>query len=317
MQDGVLLVDKRAGMTSHDVVARVRRTLGVRRVGHAGTLDPFATGLLLVLVGRATRAQRFLVALPKTYVAVARLGAVSSTGDPEGEITHTGRMPSEPLALPTGELRQRPPAYSAVKVDGERAYRRARRGEDVEVAERTVVVHRFEALWRTEDRAGFEIECSAGTYVRSLIADLGDAYCEELRRTRIGSFSVVQATPPPERAADARGGPASPERAALSRDRAAPAPERAAAPPGRAAPARGGPASPDPALADRVVPLVDALDFLPEHRLSGDGARAAGHGRPVPGEAVGVVRLVDEEGLVALAEPRDDGLLKPIVGFRG
>lgn len=271
-------------MTSHDVVARVRRALGVRRVGHAGTLDPFATGLLLVLVGRATRAQRFLVALPKTYVAVARLGAVSSTGDPEGEITRTGRMPSERLALPTGELRQRPPAYSAVKVDGERAYRRARRGEEVQVAERTVVVHRFEALWRAGDRAGFEIECSAGTYVRSLIADLGDAYCEELRRTRIGSFSVDQATPPPERAADARGGRASPERA----------------------------------LADRVVPLVDALDFLPERRLSGDLARAAAHGRPVPGAAAGgVVRLLDDEGLVALAEPREDGLLKPIVGFRG
>lgn len=280
----MLLVDKLAGMTSHDVVARVRRALGVRRVGHAGTLDPFATGLLLVLVGRATRAQRFLVALPKTYVAVARLGAVSSTGDPEGEITRTGRMPPERLALPTGELRQRPPAYSAVKVGGERAYRRARRGEEVEVAERTVVVHRFEALWRAGDRAGFEIECSAGTYVRSLIADLGDAYCEELRRTRIGPFSVDQAAPPPERAAAARGGPA----------------------------------SSDPALADRVVPLVDALDFLPERRLSGDLARAAAHGRPVPGAAAGgVVRLLDEKGLVALAEPRDDGLLKPIVGFRG
>lgn len=297
MQDGVLLVDKRAGMTSHDVVARVRRTLGVRRVGHAGTLDPFATGLLLVLVGRATRAQRFLVALPKTYVAVARLGAVSSTGDPEGEITRTGRVPPERLALPTGELRQRPPAYSAVKVDGERAYRRARRGEDVEVAERTVVVHRFEALWRTEDRAGFEIECSAGTYVRSLMTDLGDAYCEELRRTRIGAFTVEDALPPPERVALA--------------------PEPAVVAPQPPDPLRGGPALPEGTLADRIVPLGDALGFLPEHRLSGDGARAAAHGRPVPGEAVGVVRLVDEEGLVALAEPRDDGLLKPIVGFRG
>src|SRR3954465_11094424 len=114
--DGVILADKPAGVTSHDVVASVRRALGNRRVGHAGTLDPFATGLLLVLVGRATRVQRFLMALPKSYVAVARFGAVSTTGDPEGEITETGVVPSERLALPTGRVRQRPPAFSAVKV---------------------------------------------------------------------------------------------------------------------------------------------------------------------------------------------------------
>ncbi|MGI8595370.1 MAG: tRNA pseudouridine(55) synthase TruB [Solirubrobacteraceae bacterium] len=303
MQDGVLPVDKLAGITSHDVVARVRRSLGARRVGHAGTLDPFATGLLLVLVGRATRAQRFLVALPKTYVVVARLGAVSSTGDPEGEITNTGRVPCEPLALPTGVLSQRPPAYSAVKVGGERAYRRARRGEEVEIAERTVVVHRFEALWRDGDRAGFEIECSAGTYVRSLIADLGDAYCEELRRTRIGPFAVEEAVPPPERAAPAP-------------ERVAPAPEAQASPPETSAP--GALASaPERTLDDRIVPLGDALAFLPERRLCGKAARAAAHGRAVPGEAVGIVRLVDDDGIVALAEPRDGGLLKPIVGFRG
>src|SRR5258705_2248389 len=120
--DGVVLVDKPAGVTSHDVVAAVRRTLPRdTRVGHAGTLDPFATGLLLVLLGRATRVQRFLMALPKSYVTVARLGAVSSTGDPEGEIVRTGVLPSEELVLPTGLLRPRPPAYSAVKVAGERA----------------------------------------------------------------------------------------------------------------------------------------------------------------------------------------------------
>ena len=108
------------------MVAAVRRALGGARIGHAGTLDPFATGLLLVLVGRATRIQRYLMALPKRYETVARLGATSSTGDPEGEITVTGRMPPDPPALPTGELRQRPPAYWAVKVGGERAYKRAR-----------------------------------------------------------------------------------------------------------------------------------------------------------------------------------------------
>lgn len=196
MGDGVILVDKPAGKTSHDLVAAVRRGLrGRRRVGHAGTLDPFATGLLLLLVGRATRAQRFFMALPKTYRAVARLGAVSTTGDPEGDITETGVLPPEPLELQVGARRQRPPAHSAVKVGGQRAYRRARRGEAVEIPEREVFVHRFELLGREGDRAEFEIECSSGTYVRSLVADLGDAYCMQLRRTAIGPFRVADADP--------------------------------------------------------------------------------------------------------------------------
>ena len=127
--DGVLLRAKPAGVTSHDVVAEVRRSLPRgTKVGHAGTLDPFATGLLLVLVGRATRAQRFLMALPKTYRAVARLGWTSSTGDRDGELAETGRVPGQ-LAIPVGEQLQTPPAYSAVKVGGERAYELARRGE--------------------------------------------------------------------------------------------------------------------------------------------------------------------------------------------
>jgi len=190
---GVLLVDKPAGMTSHDVVASVRRERG-RKTGHAGTLDPFATGLLLVLLGReATRCQAQFMAMRKTYRAVARFGAVSTTGDPEGEITATGRIPPDRLELPVGEIMQRPPAYSAVKVGGVRAYKRARRGEELELPERQVTVHRFDQLWRRGDRAEFEIECSSGTYVRSLIADLGDAYCESLRRTAIGSFSVEDA----------------------------------------------------------------------------------------------------------------------------
>src|ERR1044072_5426911 len=135
--DGVILFDKPAGITSHDVVAQTRRRLGRGgKGGHAGTLDPFPAGLLLVLVGRATRAQRFLMALPKRYEAVARFGATSTTGDPDGEITETGVVPEGDLTLPTGVLRQRPPAYSAVKVGGERAYRLARRGEQVEVAGR-------------------------------------------------------------------------------------------------------------------------------------------------------------------------------------
>lgn len=200
--DGVLLIDKPAGMTSHDVVAAVRRSLAGARTGHAGTLDPFATGLLLVLVGRATKAQRTLMALPKRYETVARLGALSSTGDTEGEITETGRIPLQGLELPTGELRQRPPRHSAVRVGGERAYRRARRGETFEMPERIVSVHSFRELWRAPEeppRAGYAIECGSGTYVRSLIAALGDAYCLELRRTAIGPFEVSQAVAPPAR----------------------------------------------------------------------------------------------------------------------
>jgi tRNA pseudouridine55 synthase len=199
--EGVLLIDKPVGMTSHDVVAAVRRALGGVKTGHAGTLDPFASGLLLVLVGSATRIQQQLMGLPKRYETVARLGAVSSTGDPEGEITLTGRLPPDPPPLPTGEIRQRPPIYSAVKVQGERAYKRARRGERFELPERPVTVYRFEQLWRDGDpahpRAAYLIECSAGTYVRVLIADLHDAYCLKLRRTAIGPFAVEDAVPPP------------------------------------------------------------------------------------------------------------------------
>jgi tRNA pseudouridine55 synthase len=197
--NGVLSIDKPVGMTSHDVVAVVRRALGGVKTGHAGTLDPFASGLLLVLIGRATKIQQRLMGLPKRYETVARLGATSSTGDPEGEIAITGRLPPDPPPLPTGEIRQRPPIHSAVKVAGERAYRRARRGERFELPERTVTVHRFEQLWRDDERAAYLIECSAGTYVRSLIADLHDAYCEQLRRTAIGPFSIQDAVAPPRR----------------------------------------------------------------------------------------------------------------------
>jgi tRNA pseudouridine55 synthase len=181
-------------VTSHDVVARVRRRFGRGvKVGHAGTLDPFATGLLLVLVGGATRVQRFLMALPKTYRAVARLGWTSDTGDRDGRLAHTGRVP-ERLHLPTGELMQRPPAYSAVKVGGERLYEKARRGEQVSAAPRPVTVYRFEELWRDGDRVGLEVECSSGTYIRQLVADLGDAYCDELCRTAIGPFRLEEAS---------------------------------------------------------------------------------------------------------------------------
>jgi tRNA pseudouridine55 synthase len=263
--DGVLLHDKQAGVTSHDVVARVRRSFPRgTKVGHAGTLDPFATGLLLVLIGRATRAQRFLMALPKTYRAVARLGWVSDTGDRDGELTPTGRMP-ERLAIPVGEQLQRPPAHSAVRVAGRRAYELARSGESVELEPRPIQVHRAELLWQEGERAAFEIECSSGTYMRSLIADLGDAYCEELERTAIGPFRLE----------DAGAGP------------------------------------------DDVLPLAEALAFLPEMQLSADEADAVRHGRRVPaaaGPAGSSIRLTHEGRLLAVAEPRD-GDLQPVIVF--
>jgi tRNA pseudouridine55 synthase len=260
--EGVLLYPKPAGQTSHDVVREVRRRLGNGvRVGHAGTLDPFATGLLLVLVGRATRAQRFLMELPKTYRVVARLGWRSDTGDREGQLERTGRIPERPR-IQTGAQLQRPPAFSAVKVEGERLYRKARRGEAVQAEPRSITVYRAELLWHEGERAAFEIECSAGTYVRSLVAELEDAYCEELARTRIGPFRLEDADP------------------------------------------------------ERIVPLAEALAFLPERRLDAEEARGAGHGRPLPdsGSSQGFVRLTHAGELVAVAETRARQL-RPVVVF--
>jgi tRNA pseudouridine55 synthase len=249
-------------VTSHDVVAEVRRSLPRgAKVGHAGTLDPFATGLLLVLVGRATRAQRFLTGLPKTYRAVARLGWTSNTGDRDGELVETGRIPDR-LEIPVGQQLQRPPAYSAVKVGGERAYELARRGETVELDARPVTIYRAELLWHEGDRAAFEIECSAGTYVRTLITELGDAYCDELERTAIGPFRLEDADP------------------------------------------------------DRVVPLAEALSFLPERQLSAAEAGAVRHGRRVPraGLAGDDVRLTAGGELIAIGEARADEV-QPVVVF--
>jgi tRNA pseudouridine55 synthase len=190
---GGLLVDKPPGVTSHDVVAEIRRERG-GKVGHAGTLDPFATGLLVVLLGRATRLQRYLLGLPKTYRATARLGWRSSTGDPDGELSETGTIP-ERLELPTGEIEQQVPMTSAVKVDGERLYRKAHRGEAVETPTRRVTIHRADLIESDDERATFEIECSSGTYVRTLIETLDDAYCESLRRLAIDDLHVPEQSP--------------------------------------------------------------------------------------------------------------------------
>jgi tRNA pseudouridine55 synthase len=265
---GVLLYPKPAGVTSHDVVALVRRRLSEEagrrvKVGHAGTLDPFATGLLLVLVGAATRAQRFLMALPKTYRAVALLGWTSDTGDRDGRLEQTGRMP-ESLTIESGDLMQVPPAYSAVKVGGERLYKKARRGEFVQADARPVTIYRAELLRSDDARAEFEIECSSGTYVRTLITDLGDAYCEELERTAIGPFRLEDASD------------------------------------------------------ERIVPLNEALDFLPERALDDDEATKAANGVAVPTPDTRdptPVRLTHDDRLVAIAEPGANEL-RPTVVFR-
>jgi tRNA pseudouridine55 synthase len=204
---GVLLVSKPEGLTSHDVVEQIRRSplADGAKVGHAGTLDPFATGLLLVLIGQATRVQRFFTALPKTYRTRARFGVTSDSGDRTGALTTTGVRTDEQAvraALPqlTGAIRQRVPIVSAVKVGGERLYRKARRGEHFETPEREVFVHGLELLRFDEagQVADLALDCSSGTYVRQLVADLGGicgagAHCETLERLAVGPFRLEQA----------------------------------------------------------------------------------------------------------------------------
>ena len=250
------------------MVAQVRRTRPRKtKVGHAGTLDPFATGLLLILIGKATRAQRFLMTLPKTYRAVARLGWTSTTGDPEGELTQTGRIPDDPQ-IETGTYLQRPHAYSAVKIRGRRAYELAREGNPVEPDARQITVWKAERLWHEGERAEYEVTVSSGTYVRQLVAALGDAYCETLERTAIGDFRLADADP------------------------------------------------------ERLIPLNDALGFLPERRLNAEEANHVSHGRAVPWrkrpetggwEAWPSFRLVHAGELVAIAVPHEEELRPDVV----
>jgi tRNA pseudouridine55 synthase len=201
------VIDKPAGVTSHDVVDRVRRALGTRKVGHAGTLDPIATGVLLVGVGRATRLLRFLSDLPKTYEGTARLGVTTDTLDAEGEIVATSAVDVSPRALDAavagmvGDHLQRPPAYSAVKVGGRKLYEAARAGERLEVRARPIHVESFEIMGFASPDAEFRVTCSSGTYVRALLADVGDAlgcgaHLTRLVRTGIGPFVVADAVPP-------------------------------------------------------------------------------------------------------------------------
>ena len=207
--NGLVVVDKEAGWTSHDVVARCRRIFGQRRVGHAGTLDPDATGVLLVGLGRVTRLLRFLTALPKTYVTDIVLGVATSTLDASGDVVGTYDMGGvgpeavqQAAAALTGEIEQVPPMVSAVKVGGRRLHDLARQGVEVDRPARTVTVYRFE----TEPdpaRPGVyraTVECSSGTYIRVLAQDLGEAlgggaHVANLRRTRIGSFGELEMRP--------------------------------------------------------------------------------------------------------------------------
>ncbi len=266
----MLLVDKPSGVTSHDVVGGIRRSLPKgTRVGHAGTLDPFATGLLIVLVGRATRTQKYFMGLDKEYLAKARFGAVSTTLDRDGEVSETGVVPVGELSLPTGKIEQIPPKFSALHVNGKRAHQLAREGVEFDLPPRIIHVHAFEQLWATGSERGFRIRCGSGTYVRSLVADLGDAYCEELRRTAIGPFRLAE--------------------------------DYADSPP-------------------QGLELIDALaEVMPAVSVDDEDAFAMANGRPIKisGLSDGPHAVIGPEGLVAIAELRNDGLLASSVGFVG
>ncbi|MGH2677077.1 MAG: tRNA pseudouridine(55) synthase TruB [Actinomycetota bacterium] len=258
MTDGLLLIDKPSGITSHDAVDAVRRAIGVRKVGHAGTLDPMATGLLVMGVGRATRLLRFLGDMDKEYEGTARLGEETDTLDAEGQTTRTAPVSAteqdlrEAMGSLVGEIDQRPPAFSAVKVGGERAHRAARRGRPVDPAPRRVRVDAFDLRSFDGRDFDFRVVSSAGTYVRVLVADLGSAlqsgaHLVRLARTRIGPFRLTDARPPED--------------------------------PG------------DPA------PIERAVDHLPRMDLDQEEAAAARHGRPLgPPDGPGFHAGFDPQG---------------------
>ncbi|HEX7050242.1 MAG TPA: tRNA pseudouridine(55) synthase TruB [Longimicrobiales bacterium] len=283
-RSGVLRVDKPEGPTSHDVVARARRALGIRRIGHTGTLDPFASGLLLLAVGAATRLAEYLTRLPKTYRATARLGVTTDTADRTGaelEVSEawrelSGERIAEAFRAQTGTIRQRPPAFSAKKVAGERAYTRARRGEEVALEPVPVTIWRLEILAIQPPDVHFEVECSSGTYVRAIARDAGaalgvGAHLTMLRRTRIGPHDVADAVAL-DRLEDA---------AAVRRAWLAPA---------------------------------DAVAHLPRVAVDAAAATALAHGRTLPAPADAAagtpIAVVRNHELVAIAE-RDDGRLRP------
>jgi tRNA pseudouridine55 synthase len=281
----VLLVDKPVGPTSHDIVQVARRALGVRRIGHTGTLDPFASGLLLLCVGRATRLVEYFHLLPKTYVATAVLGAETDTEDVTGEVTTRsdawrsltpGEIETAAAAL-VGEHEQIPPAYSARKVDGRRSYAAARAGESITLAPKPVHVHSLDILEVQLPAVEFTARVSTGTYVRSLARDLGaalscGAHLSALRRVEIGPFSVSRA-------------------ASVTDLEAGPLPERA------------------------VLSAARAVSWLPTREISATEEEAILQGRQIDapaheGEAEVPVAMVSGERLVAIGR-RKAGALRP------
>ena len=281
--DGVVLVDKASGWTSHDVVAKVRGIVGVKKVGHAGTLDPMATGLLVVGLLRATRLLGYLAATNKEYLATMRLGVTTTSDDAEGEVVDSvdasGVSDDALLAAmkeQTGEIQQVPSAVSAIKVDGVRAYKKARAGETVELQPRPVTVEAFERVERRGDDIDVRVVCSSGTYVRALARDVGaalgvGAHLTSLRRTRVGSFSVHDARP----LDDERG------------------------------------------LAH--IPLDDLVaSTFPRLDVDEDTARRISQGQKIQldiAEPTGV--FGPDRHVVALVDARDDGTAKSLVGFIG
>ncbi len=209
--DEVLLIDKPAGMTSFGVVARLRRVLSQAagkkvKVGHTGTLDPFATGLMIIVTGKKCREADTFTKLDKWYEAEIMLGEVSTTGDPEGELTHvSARQPScseieAVLSIFEGEIKQRPPIFSAIKINGRRAYQLARQGQPVDMPERIVLIYALELVAYEYPRLVIRAHVSSGTYIRSLAVDIGQklgtgAYCRQLRRQAIAEYDVAQAKP--------------------------------------------------------------------------------------------------------------------------
>ena len=280
--DGVLLVDKPSGMTSHDVVAIARRTLHTRRIGHTGTLDPFATGLLVLLVGRATRLAQFVDDEPKVYEATITFGVETTTDDPTGETARIAALPDtekvdRAIEALTGQIGQRPPSYSAKKVGGQRAYAAARAGAPLELPPVVVVVHEWRVRHRTPSALDVTITCGGGTYIRALARDLGRAagsaaHLSALRRVRCGVFDVAEATS-----------------------------------------FVGGDAREQP----RLRPLRSAIAHLPTRQLDETALRRVQHGNSIEAEAdASLVALVDAEGdLVAIArlEGRE---LRPCVVVR-
>jgi len=271
---GLVLVDKPAGMTSHDVVAVVRRATGAKRAGHAGTLDPFATGLLVVLLGRATRLIPHMQGEPKVYDATIRLGEETDTDDSTGIVVRRAEPPddsaiSRAVERLTGVVEQLPPAYSAKSVDGVRAYAAARRGAPLDLSPVRVVVHEWKRGPRVDNDLHARITCGGGTYVRALARDLGRetgsaAHLTTLRRVRSGPFSVDDAS-----TLDDFGD-------------------------GEAA----------------VRPPLDAVTHLPIQRLTETELGRVSHGNPVPARIDGpLVSLLDDSGaLVAVADRHDDEL---------